>query len=41
MALCPHDPGQGFLHFSFWQARLFGHSEFVVHSGLQFGALPM
>lgn len=23
------------------QAKLLGHSEFIVHSGLQFGGLPM
>lgn len=36
----PHDPGQGSLHFWLMHAMSFGHSEFVMHSGRQFGGLP-
>lgn len=39
-ALAPHDPGQGSTHFSLWHAKLFGHSELIVHSGRQFGGRP-
>ena len=34
-ALTPQRPGQGSMHFLFWQALSDGHSGFVVHSGLQ------
>lgn len=37
----PHDPGHGSLHFSLMQAKLLGHSEFTIHSGLQLGGLPI
>lgn len=37
----PHDPGHGSEHFSEIQAKLLGHSECIVHSGLQFGGVPM
>jgi hypothetical protein len=40
LAPAPHDPGQGSLHFSRIQAKLLGHSELMVHSGLQLGGLP-
>lgn len=40
-AFTPQDPGQGSLHFSLIQAKLLGHSELTVHSGLQFGGLPL
>lgn len=41
MAPIPHDPKQGFLHFSRIHAILLGQSGFIVHSGLQFGGLPI
>lgn len=37
----PHVPIHGLMHRSLTQARFREHSEFVIHSGLQFGALPM
>ena len=37
----PQEPGHGSLHFSFMHALLLGQSGFMVHSGLQFGGLPM
>lgn len=37
----PHEPGQGSRHFSFMHAKLLGHSEFMTHSGRQFGGFPM
>lgn len=37
----PQDPGQGSTHFSLIQAKLLGHSELILHSGLQFGGLPI
>lgn len=37
----PHKPGQGSLHFCRMQAILAGHSALIVHSGLQFGGLPL
>lgn len=40
-AATPHEPGQGSRHFSFMHAKLLGHSELMVHSGLQFGGLPI
>lgn len=40
-ASTPQDPGQGSLHFSVIHAKLLGHSEFIIHSGLQFGGLPI
>lgn len=36
----PHDPGHGSWHFSLIHASLLGHSECIMHSGLQFGGLP-
>lgn len=35
------DPGQGSLHFIFIHAKLYEHSLFVIHSGLQFGGEPI
>lgn len=40
MALKPHEPGQGSLQTSLIQARFAGHSELMLHSGLQLGARP-
>jgi len=40
-AIIPHEPGQGSLHFCCIQAILAGHSTLTVHSGLQFGGLPL
>lgn len=40
-ALKPHEPGQGSLHFSLIHAEFEAHSEFSMHSGRQFGGLPM
>lgn len=40
VALTPHVPGQGSMHFWFRQARLRAHSEFVMHSGLHEGGVP-
>lgn len=37
----PQDPSQGLTHFSRTQARLLGHSSSYIHSGRQFGALPI
>lgn len=37
----PQEPKQGFSHFSLIQAKLLGQSGLIVHSGLQFGGLPM
>lgn len=37
----PHDPGQGSLHFSLIQAKLLKQSEFIIHSGRQFGGDPV
>lgn len=37
----PHDPGQGSLHFSLIHAKLLKQSEFIEHSGLQFGGVPI
>ena len=34
-ALMPHKPGQGSTHLQLRQALLAGHSELIVHSGLQ------
>lgn len=39
--LNPQDPTQGSPHFSFIQAMLLGHSAWTIHSGLQFGGLPI
>lgn len=41
MALNPHDPGQGSMHFSRIHALLLIHSELIEHSCLQFGGAPM
>lgn len=40
-AFTPHVPGQGSVHFSLIHALSLGQSEFMVHSGLQFGGLPI
>lgn len=40
-ALKPHVPGQGSVHFRFWQALSKGHSELTTHSGLQLGGDPI
>lgn len=40
-ALTPQEPGQGSLHFWLIQAKLSAHSLLLIHSGLQFGGLPM
>lgn len=40
-AFNPHAPGHGSLHFWLIQAKWLEHSEFVIHSGLQFGGLPI
>lgn len=39
-AMIPQEPGHGSTHFWFMQAKLLEHSEFIVHSGLQFGGVP-
>lgn len=39
--MIPHDPGQGSLHFCCIQALFEEQSELTVHSGRQFGGLPM
>lgn len=39
--MMPHEPGQGSLHLCCMQAILAGHSALIVHSGLQFGGLPL
>lgn len=41
MALSPHDPGHGSIHFSRIHALLLIHSELIVHSCLQFGGAPI
>lgn len=41
MALLPHEPMQGSAQRAFMQAILEAHSEFIVHSGRQFGARPI
>lgn len=41
IALFPQLPMQGSEHLLCMQAKSNGHSEFIVHSGLQFGGLPM
>lgn len=41
IALKPHDPRQGSLHFSLIHALLLGHSELIEHSGRQFGGDPI
>lgn len=40
-ALIPQEPGQGSEHLLRIQAKLLEHSELIVHSGLQFGGLPI
>lgn len=37
----PHDPGQGSWHFEFIQAWLVEQSAWMLHSGRQFGGLPI
>ena len=37
----PQEPGQGSRHFSRMQAKLLGQSGLMVHSGLQFGGVPI
>lgn len=39
--LKPHEPGHGSTHFWFIHASAAGHSEFIEHSGRQFGGEPM
>lgn len=39
--LKPQDPGQGSLHLSFMHARLAGQSDWITHSGRQFGGRPI
>ena len=36
----PHDPGHGLMHFRLTQALFCGHSELMVHCGLQLGGTP-
>lgn len=40
LASIPHDPGQGSSHFCRTHANSAGHSEFIVHSGRQYGGEP-
>lgn len=40
-ALKPQAPGHGSLQCRFIQAKLLEQSEFVTHSGRQFGGFPM
>lgn len=40
-ALIPQEPGHGSRHFSRIQALLLEHSEFIEHSGRQFGGDPV
>lgn len=40
-AFIPHDPGQGLMHLSLIQALSLEQSELIVHSGRQFGGLPV
>lgn len=40
-ALKPHDPVQGSTQRWLIQAKDGGHSGLMVHSGLQFGGLPL
>lgn len=40
-AFWPHVPGQGSTHFRLIHAKLFGHSLLLMHSGLQFGGVPI
>lgn len=40
MAFVPQAPKQGSVHFCLTQARWFGHSLLIRHSGLQFGGNP-
>ena len=40
-AFKPQEPGQGSTHFCLMQAKFAMHSEYTVHSGRQFGGLPM
>lgn len=37
----PQAPKHGFSHFSLIQAKLLGQSGFIVHSGWQFGGVPI
>lgn len=41
MALFPHVPGHGSLHFMFMQAKLYEHSLLLTHSGRHFGGAPI
>lgn len=38
---CPHGFGHGSIHFWFRQAKFNGHSELILHSGLQSGGDPL
>lgn len=40
-AFVPHKLGHGFVHFCCTQTWLAGHSELDMHSGLQFGGVPL
>lgn len=40
LAFSPQVPGQGSAHFWFIQARFWGHSLLILHSGWQFGGFP-
>lgn len=39
--LRPHVPGHGSMHLFLIHARFESHSEFITHSGLQFGGVPI
>lgn len=39
-AFIPHDPGHGSTHLDRMHAWLVEQSEFIVHSGRQFGGAP-
>lgn len=40
VALIPHAPMHGSMHFCFMQAWFCKHSAFTTHSGLQAGGMP-
>lgn len=40
-AFTPHEPGQGSTHFSLMHANSLEQSVLIVHSGRQFGGLPV
>lgn len=41
MALSPHAFAHGSAHFRFIQAKFRAHSEFTLHSGRQYGGIPL